>query len=619
MILVIVLLGSVATSVGALPARLPEDGVVVRGERAPAPVGPDREVPRPDAPSPAVEVILQPPSTDSDLLKDSFITEWYPDENQNSQGVLEVRTPTGVRRTLLRWDLADIPQGSTIEEARLDLHAFYRSEPARDLTIGAFKVLVPWSESGVTWNRCNTTSVWTAPGCEASGIDREADPQSSLTITAEDEVPAWFSWDVTSLVQDWVNAPDENHGMILIGEGSSVTIQFKPSEAAADLRPKLYVRYTDSDPTETPTATLTPTTGPSPTPTSTPTRTVGPSLTPTATPESWVDAERAIPIYCNAIFYGDTTGRPNNAEYYGEYPERYSGPETVYVFDKTTASDFYVDMQMSDSPDLDIMLLYAPEPAALLRRIDKSAVVSLSPGTYYLVIDGLDGISGSYSLYIGPCNEPTPTPSPTFTPSPTNTPVYSYGPLLYKQPTPTPTNTPTPTVTPTFVPYARAVNAGGDQPYQATDGYYYEADQPFTPGIPDAWGWQGTGSGTWSTTSDIGGTTDDPLYQTHRYGMDRYVFAVPDGRYEVLLRFAEVFPYTKVGRRVFTVSIEGDVVLPSFDIMAAAGGLLREATDQTFEVNVTDGQLEIGFTPITSDFGAAINGIRVVRVGNAGS
>jgi hypothetical protein len=97
-----------------------------------------------------------------------------------------------------------------------------------------------------------------------------------------------------------------------------------------------------------------------------------------------------------------------------------------------------------------------------------------------------------------------------------------------------------------------------------------------------------------NTTSSIENTPDPKLYQTERYGNSSYQFTIPNGSYNVVFKFAEIY-WTKTGQRIFNVSINGTRVLTNFDIVAAAGAALT-AIDKTFPVTVTNGQITIQFT-----------------------
>jgi hypothetical protein len=130
------------------------------------------------------------------------------------------------------------------------------------------------------------------------------------------------------------------------------------------------------------------------------------------------------------------------------------------------------------------------------------------------------------------------------------------------------------------------VRAGGTA-YTDTLGQAWSADTGFS------------GGNVASTTKTITNTTDPALYQTERYGSFNYQFNVPNGNYNVVLKFAEIY-WTAAGQRTFNVSINGTQVLTNFDIFAAAGGALK-AIDKTFPIAVTNNQLNIVFTPGSAD------------------
>jgi hypothetical protein len=144
-----------------------------------------------------------------------------------------------------------------------------------------------------------------------------------------------------------------------------------------------------------------------------------------------------------------------------------------------------------------------------------------------------------------------------------------------------------------------AVNAGGGS-YTATDGTTYQADTNFTDGS------------TYSVTTGINDTEDDTLYQTERYGDPfSYTVGVENGTYEVTLQFAEIFQGvadsdspdssgptdgTNENDRLFNVSVEGEQRLTVYDIYSEVGSL--NATEKTYTVEVTDGQLTVEFDAI---------------------
>jgi hypothetical protein len=130
------------------------------------------------------------------------------------------------------------------------------------------------------------------------------------------------------------------------------------------------------------------------------------------------------------------------------------------------------------------------------------------------------------------------------------------------------------------------VNSGGPA-YTDQQTQMWSADKGFT------------GGNAASTTNTITNTTDPTLYKSERYGGFTYQFAVANGNYNVVLKFAEIY-YTTAGRRIFSVSINGTTVLTNFDIVAAAGGAFK-AIDKTFPVAVTNNQVTIQFIPGSAD------------------
>ncbi|OGN81370.1 MAG: hypothetical protein A2X23_09030 [Chloroflexi bacterium GWC2_73_18] len=146
-----------------------------------------------------------------------------------------------------------------------------------------------------------------------------------------------------------------------------------------------------------------------------------------------------------------------------------------------------------------------------------------------------------------------------------------------------------------FVPaYQQGANAGGGA-YTRADQAVFAADRAYRTGV---FGYLGPSSSR-RIGSPIAGTDDDPLYQDLRAGMTGYRFDAPNGHYRVDLHFAEL-QLAKAGTRVFNVTIEGTTVLANLDVFAVAGGK-NTALDYTFEVDVTDGHLDIGFVPQRGD------------------
>jgi len=92
----------------------------------------------------------------------------------------------------------------------------------------------------------------------------------------------------------------------------------------------------------------------------------------------------------------------------------------------------------------------------------------------------------------------------------------------------------------------------------------------------------------------IAGTKEEAVYKDIRDRVFGYRLKLPDGTYDVVLKFCEGEIKEK-GRRVFDVSLQGKKVAEKVDIFSRAG--LHRALDLRFRgVAVDNGQLEIDFT-----------------------
>jgi hypothetical protein len=127
--------------------------------------------------------------------------------------------------------------------------------------------------------------------------------------------------------------------------------------------------------------------------------------------------------------------------------------------------------------------------------------------------------------------------------------------------------------------------AGQTTPVTDAQGQTWSADADYTGGTPDVE----------ASPVAIAGTDSPVLYNGQRYGDPTfsYAFDVPDGRYTVTLRFAELY-VTGPGMRLFAIAINGTTVETSFDIYAAAGAM-NTAVDEPYPVTVSGGQIEIDF------------------------
>jgi len=107
----------------------------------------------------------------------------------------------------------------------------------------------------------------------------------------------------------------------------------------------------------------------------------------------------------------------------------------------------------------------------------------------------------------------------------------------------------------------------------------------------------------------IGNAKDPTVYHTERYSMESFSHPLPNGKYVVKLHFAETFEgITDKGQRVFSFDVEGQE-FKDFDVFVKAGGV-QKAYVETVKANITDGKLDIKFTPNIEN--PEINGIEII-------
>jgi hypothetical protein len=195
----------------------------------------------------------------------------------------------------------------------------------------------------------------------------------------------------------------------------------------------------------------------------------------------------------------------------------------------------------------------------------------------------------------------TPAAAPAVAPAPAKTPEAPTAPAapaanVVPAAAPVAAAAATPVTAP-VVPPVR-IKAGIPNSFTDAEGNVWLPDQGFTGGetyeVPDA---------------SITNTPDPAIYRTERYSMTSFSYPVPNGKYTVKLHFAEVYEgITGPGNRVFSFNVEGHEI-KDFDIWVKAGGPNR-ACVETVNVEVTDGKLDISFTP--KEENPKINGIEIL-------
>lgn len=129
--------------------------------------------------------------------------------------------------------------------------------------------------------------------------------------------------------------------------------------------------------------------------------------------------------------------------------------------------------------------------------------------------------------------------------------------------------------------------------------------------VPDNF-FQASTTSVSTSTAPVANTNDDALYQNYRFGAKwGYVIPIANGPVRVRLHFIESF-FMAAARRVFDVSIEGQVVVNDLDPFVAGGNMMNVAVVRTVSATVSDGVLNIDL--VASIDNAAVAAIEVEQV-----
>ncbi|XP_048321268.2 probable LRR receptor-like serine/threonine-protein kinase At1g53430 [Ziziphus jujuba] len=190
------------------------------------------------------------------------------------------------------------------------------------------------------------------------------------------------------------------------------------------------------------------------------------------------------------------------------------------------------------------------------------------------------------------------------------------------------------------------INCGGDS--LSHNGNQYEQDKR-PDGISNfvsvnqKWGYSSTGvymddednqSPDFLPTNIFSLKTDAEIYNTARIAplsLKYYGLCLQKGRYKVQLHFAEIMftdnqTFSSWGRRIFDVSIQGNVVLKDYNIVERAGGVGKSVTE-TFDATVHGSTLEIHLywvgkgtsaIPYAGVYGPLISAITITKIEGQG-
>jgi len=164
--------------------------------------------------------------------------------NQNYATDTHLNTYTWPANTIanaiiIKWNLNAIPESATITSASLQLYMDSMEGTGGDVLydISAHKM--------INVNPTISTCTWDSPWIPSSGAQNDiASAEDTIQV---DKTYNYKTWSVTNMVQDWVNNPSTNYGMLInsdpIASVDSNRIFASSENTNTNQRPKLVITY----------------------------------------------------------------------------------------------------------------------------------------------------------------------------------------------------------------------------------------------------------------------------------------------------------------------------------------------------------------------------------------
>ena len=155
------------------------------------------------------------------VAADATVSEQDPNRTFGAEPSVTIQdTGTYKVHGYVRFDLSPlghVPAGTPVGRAVLRL---WVGSPVSDGYVAVHPVLAGWDESTITWN--------SMPGLGSA--------LTSLKVTRDDE-RRYFTIDVTSLVQDWVDGRIPNEGLALLPDTPGIQLELDSKESTATSHP----------------------------------------------------------------------------------------------------------------------------------------------------------------------------------------------------------------------------------------------------------------------------------------------------------------------------------------------------------------------------------------------
>lgn len=160
-------------------------------------------------------------------VADSYVDSQFFTANFGNNVVLVSRfVPASGRRAapFIKFDLSSIPKNSTINDATFQLFVNAASGPD-PISLNILRVTADWEENTIKWNNKPSAAM--------------ASAAAPITYTH-----IYQSWNITGLVQGWVNETYPNYGFAIYYEGMPVNYSRSFDSREGATKPRLIVDFT---------------------------------------------------------------------------------------------------------------------------------------------------------------------------------------------------------------------------------------------------------------------------------------------------------------------------------------------------------------------------------------
>ncbi len=200
----------------------------------------------------ATEVTFQKGIDDYTGSKDALTTSVHPNRNYGADDTLYLgglADSTHTYRGLVSFDVSSIASNQTVNSATLSLYCF-NAYADTSFNYGVYQVLGhDWGEGDggdpadtgeCSWNHYASPGTWTTAGGDIAATAEDTQAIGAANV--------WVTWDITDLVQDWVDGSTSNYGVLLKIDSTWGSVDSRKrlrfnEWGTATARPKLTVDY----------------------------------------------------------------------------------------------------------------------------------------------------------------------------------------------------------------------------------------------------------------------------------------------------------------------------------------------------------------------------------------